>query len=179
MSLLVINIESPHSLHTNCINLSTKVTYIRPNTISPLPSRSVCLLVARWLSGTTAVGVRLAIQGSLVLAPAVTLLRNDFRLVVHTPLPHSRDTPRGGLWITYQIKIKNQKSGRRDRHCKRVTPNSPNNLAFSTSQITHTLRKTSHLVYRSLPMHVKYHARGWCTGFGIVGSRQTVGSEDF
>ena len=38
--------------------------------------------------------------------PAVTLLRNNLRQVVHTPLPHSRDTPRGGLWITYQIKSK-------------------------------------------------------------------------
>jgi len=42
-------------------------------------------------------GVRLAIKGSWVRAPAVTLLRNNLRQVVHTPLPHSRDTPRGGL----------------------------------------------------------------------------------
>ena len=39
----------------------------------------------------------------------MTLLRNNLKQVVHTPLPHSRDTPRGGLRITYQIKSKSNR----------------------------------------------------------------------
>ena len=67
---------------------------------------SVQLPQTGWLSGRVS---DLRSKGRGFEPPAVTLLRNNIRQVVHTPLPHSRDTPRGGLWITYQI-ISNQKS---------------------------------------------------------------------
>ena len=52
--------------------------------------------VARWLSGRAS-DLRSKGRGPWVRVPAVTLLRNNLRQVVHTPLPRSRDIPRGGL----------------------------------------------------------------------------------
>ena len=59
--------------------------------------------VARWLSGRAS---DLRSKGRGFEPRPWHCCATTFGKLVHTPLPHSRDTPRGGLWITYQIKSK-------------------------------------------------------------------------
>jgi len=83
------------------LSVANSSLIIAVGTYSSNNRRPFLIGVTRWLSGRAS---DLRSKGRGVRGPAVTLLRNNLRQVVHTPLPHLRDTPRGGLWITYQKK---------------------------------------------------------------------------
>jgi len=102
VSYLLCIVTKPKAL--SCIVSEIKLRYIgRKSRFFTTPAFNALVSgVARWLSGRTS-DLRSKDRGFEPRQWRCCATYN-LRQVVHTPLPHSRYTPRGGLRITYQIK---------------------------------------------------------------------------
>ena len=102
VSYLLCIVTKPKAL--SCIVSEIKLRYIgRKSRFFTTPAFNALVSgVARWLSGRAS-DLRSKDRGFEPRQWRCCATYN-LRQVVHTPLPHSRYTPRGGLRITYQIK---------------------------------------------------------------------------